>query len=423
MRRPGAPIPPRPAEPTRPQRAWRRFVFSGLPRVTHAEAALVERLEWLLPATVNTAGWLGRLQETLETEVTLALHHVEAVKAADLPRLLSRPSFFAALSPAPHASRALLELELGLAHATVDAMLGGGGDPVQARTLTDIEEGVLGYLVLELLKALSEGMEPSLPRMRLESIPRTPEQAAEAVGLETHLLAVQFRVGLGAQSGFARVLIPASVLGVSRPPRQDAGWRARRRAEWERNAGRLSNVSAWLRAEVGYAEIASSDLGALQVRDVVLLDRVTARPHKGETGPAVLRLGRGRVGRMEAELLLEDGQYKAKITGFSLGEEPPPGSEPAGSGAESPGESTSVENNGEADGADLVADIPLQIAVELSRVSVSADQVVSLKVGQIVDLGRAPGDPVELSVNGKLVARGELVEVEGSLGVRISALL
>jgi len=49
--------------------------------------------------------------------------------------------------------------------------------------------------------------------------------------------------------------------------------------------------------------------------------------------------------------------------------------------------------------------------------------VVSLKVGQIVDLGRAPGDPVELSVNGKLVARGDLVEVEGSLGVRITALL
>jgi flagellar motor switch protein FliM len=356
-------------------------------------------------------------------EVSFSVHHVEAVKAAELPRLLSRPAFFAALSPAPHAARALLELELGLAHATVDAMLGGGGDAVQARSLTDIEEGVLGYLVLELLKTLSEGLEPSLPRMRLESTPRTPQEAAEALGLEDHLLLVQLRVLLGAQGGYVRVFLPASVLGVSRPPERDAAWRARRRAEWERNAGRLVNASAWLRAEVGYAEIASSDLGALQVRDVVLLDRVSVRPHKGETGPGVLRLGRGRVGRMDAELLLEDGQYKAKITGFSLGEEPPPGTEPAGGGADGPGENTSVEKNGEADGADLVADIPLQIAVELSRVSVSADQVVSLKVGQIVDLGRAPGDPVELSVNGKLVARGDLVEVEGSLGVRITALL
>ena len=76
-----------------------------------------------------------------------------------------------------------------------------------------------------------------------------------------------------------------------------------------------------------------------------------------------------------------------------------------------------------ADGADLINDIPLQIAVELARVPVTAEQVVALKVGQVIDLNRVPGEPVELSVNGKVVARGELVEVEGHLGVRILSLL
>ncbi|MGQ0505339.1 MAG: FliM/FliN family flagellar motor switch protein, partial [Myxococcaceae bacterium] len=74
------------------------------------------------------------------------------------------------------------------------------------------------------------------------------------------------------------------------------------------------------------------------------------------------------------------------------------------------------------DGAELLNDIPLQIAVELGRVPVTAEEVVALKVGQVVDLARVPGEPVDLSVNGKVIARGELVEVEGHLGVRVLSL-
>src|SRR4028118_1262625 len=50
--------------------------------------------------------------------------------------------------------------------------------------------------------------------------------------------------------------------------------------------------------------------------------------------------------------------------------------------------------------------------------SVTAEDIVSLKIGQVVELNRVPGEPVDLSVNGKIVARGEIVEVEGHLGVR-----
>jgi flagellar motor switch protein FliM len=71
------------------------------------------------------------------------------------------------------------------------------------------------------------------------------------------------------------------------------------------------------------------------------------------------------------------------------------------------------------DAAELLNDVPLQIAVELARVPVTAEQVVSLHVGKVLELGCAPGEPVDLSVNGKIVARGELVEIEGQLGVRV----
>ncbi len=83
-------------------------------------------------------------------------------------------------------------------------------------------------------------------------------------------------------------------------------------------------------------------------------------------------------------------------------------------------ERTDVGEIGE--GAELLNDIPLQISVELGRVGVTAEEVVSLKVGQVIELSRVPGEPVDLSVNGKVVARGEVVEVEGHLGVRITSL-
>lgn len=67
----------------------------------------------------------------------------------------------------------------------------------------------------------------------------------------------------------------------------------------------------------------------------------------------------------------------------------------------------------------LLGDIPMVLIVELGRVQLTADEVVRLRPGQLIELGRSPADPVDLVVNGKLVAKGELVEIEGALGVKL----
>lgn len=71
----------------------------------------------------------------------------------------------------------------------------------------------------------------------------------------------------------------------------------------------------------------------------------------------------------------------------------------------------------------LLGDIPMVLIVELGRVQLTADEVVRLRPGQLIELGRSPVDPVDLVVNGKLVAKGELVEIEGSLGVKLLSLV
>jgi type III secretion system YscQ/HrcQ family protein len=84
------------------------------------------------------------------------------------------------------------------------------------------------------------------------------------------------------------------------------------------------------------------------------------------------------------------------------------------------GDAASEDNLGEME--PLLGDMPVPVVVELGRVQLSADEVICLRAGQILELGRSPTDPVDLVVSGRLLAKGELVEIEGQLGVRILSL-
>ncbi len=66
------------------------------------------------------------------------------------------------------------------------------------------------------------------------------------------------------------------------------------------------------------------------------------------------------------------------------------------------------------------SDLPVTFSVELGRVSLPLGRLAELKPGDILDLSREPGAPVDLTSRGRLVARGELVEIDDELGVRVT---
>lgn len=72
--------------------------------------------------------------------------------------------------------------------------------------------------------------------------------------------------------------------------------------------------------------------------------------------------------------------------------------------------------------AGLLDDVTVAMVVELGRVMVSAADVMGLRPGQVIELSRSPGEPVDLVVDGKRIGKGELVEIDGELGVRILSL-
>ncbi len=69
---------------------------------------------------------------------------------------------------------------------------------------------------------------------------------------------------------------------------------------------------------------------------------------------------------------------------------------------------------------ELLVDVPVQITVELGRTQMTVRQVLELERGSVIELERVAGDPVDVLVNGSLIAVGEVVVVDDRFGVRIS---
>lgn len=67
----------------------------------------------------------------------------------------------------------------------------------------------------------------------------------------------------------------------------------------------------------------------------------------------------------------------------------------------------------------FILDIPLQLTVELGRTSMLVKDVLQLNQGAVVELSKLAGEPLDVFINSKLVARGEAVVVNEKFGVRL----
>ena len=72
---------------------------------------------------------------------------------------------------------------------------------------------------------------------------------------------------------------------------------------------------------------------------------------------------------------------------------------------------------------DLLMDIPLEISVEIGSTTIPLEEVLKLNPNSIVELDRYINQPVDIKVNGKLIARGELYTVENNFGIKITSII
>ncbi|MCI8372763.1 MAG: flagellar motor switch phosphatase FliY [Lachnospiraceae bacterium] len=72
---------------------------------------------------------------------------------------------------------------------------------------------------------------------------------------------------------------------------------------------------------------------------------------------------------------------------------------------------------------DLIMDVPLDVTVELGRTHKSIQEILDFTPGTIIELNKIAGEPIDVIVNGKLVAKGEVVVIEESFGVRVTEII
>ncbi|MCF7935516.1 MAG: flagellar motor switch phosphatase FliY [Synergistales bacterium] len=117
-------------------------------------------------------------------------------------------------------------------------------------------------------------------------------------------------------------------------------------------------------------------------------------------------------------------------------QQPPSGGAPAGGAARQPAGGQQVDvrpaefvpldqgEQGEAPGnLDLILDIPVRLTVELGRTRKTIGEVLNMAPGSVIELEKMAGEPVDLLVNGKLIARGEIVVIDENFGVRLTEIV
>lgn len=72
---------------------------------------------------------------------------------------------------------------------------------------------------------------------------------------------------------------------------------------------------------------------------------------------------------------------------------------------------------------DFILDIPMEVAVELGRAKMLISELLQLGQGSVIELSKLAGEPLEVLVNHKLIARGEVVVVNEKFGVRLTDII
>lgn len=72
---------------------------------------------------------------------------------------------------------------------------------------------------------------------------------------------------------------------------------------------------------------------------------------------------------------------------------------------------------------DLILDVPLEVSVELGRTNKTIKEILDFQQGSIIELNRLAGEPIDVLVNGKFVAKGEVVVIEENFGIRVTEII
>lgn len=123
----------------------------------------------------------------------------------------------------------------------------------------------------------------------------------------------------------------------------------------------------------------------------------------------------------ETERMVREAMAEAQSAMSQLQEETAPAARPSGSSHNA--DEHLPSSSGAHSNIDLLGDVDLDVMVELGRTEMLVEDVLRLTSGSVVELDKLAGDPVDVYVNQRLVARGEVLVLNDNFCIRISEIL
>jgi flagellar motor switch protein FliM len=480
----------------------RRYRFKGVQSLSREQVKIINGLHAYLPQTPFEVGFkeklLAALEPLLRADFDYWWEGTRYLDRGELRDTVRNPLSLAIIGLPPREEKILVDFDLTLAQRFVDGMLGGAAEDVDSqRELSDIEDGVLSFLLLKILSTVDDEYETEeRVGLRLEKLIRLTSAHPFPALMQEEWMCITLKVFFDIHVGYCRIFLPHSLLTeMAHAPVPDDGPALDRLLHWKQERlHRVSATRADLTVQAGQLSLAAPDLEQLESGDIILLENTDVSMVSGVLeGQVEIRFGQGKHGVIHGTLMVgESGKYEVSVDQILALEEPDTGGHIRDEGDYMEEEnsdkladidlnqskrieehlrqdrvrrvttgafySQGIDNgpdmeqdhehsddelmdesqdsfDDDLDGMDqgedpptaestgMLNDVNVPMVVEIGRVRVSAADVVGLRPGHVIELSRSPGDQVDLVVSGKRIGKGELVEIEGELGVRILSLI
>lgn len=424
-----------------------QFFFKKLPQVKRSELHFFDTLASVLPPSLVSEDFINDLVESVQKYVHAPIdwswtNQDRFLDANQLSRYCIQPNLLAQLALLPFESRVLIEFDPRISEMMVDRALGGSeSSGTVSRSLSEIEKGVFTFLFLKVLNKVQQSWAAQAQvEFRLDGLSDSLDDLRAPLDPEDLYYRKEIRIQFQQQHGFLRIYTPVSliqeILGRTQTtPAQEFEY-------LRQQLHRVAEVPLSGSVRVGVVELSEADFAGIEEDDIILLRECTAsRQENGLLeGMATLQFGEDSTYGVRCAILDQSSPAQSLIRieeVLQIAEPPVNGAvdrseyemddnqnypseyEDEGYGAES-GENE--EENLEQMGP-VLSDVPVPLVVEMGRIECKARDIMYLRMGQVLELRRSPYEPLNLVVNGQLLGRGELVEIEGQLGVRITELL
>jgi flagellar motor switch protein FliN len=411
-------------------------LFDWLPKMERRQVRLEHLLTRLVPESKLPPA-LNWLEQGIGAAITLDRPEV-LWRASGL----NRPGLVVQLTATRLGTRLALGIENPIAHAVVDRLLGFDRSFGESRLqLTPVEWGVWSFLVLRALDSLEavsaadrrdRPVDPQLLGPGDLTLDRVGPDLFDPKDLGS-IVTIRWSLRLEKITAAARLWLPESIirpwLARSASPamvwqesgENPSGPERLTRTNLRIPPGELS--SAWC----AIAGLVSMPLGLRPLKAGSVLPFTEARlvgTARSPSGPVdlVLDLDDQDVRfRIETRPVAESGGRLVRVEAGPVQERRPRDPLTTTNTTRSAMSQPTASQKSTTPAPGVAAlDVPVTLTVELGRVNMTLTQLADIKPGDIVELGRNSRAPVELTSNGRLVARGELVLIDTELGVRVT---